>query len=158
MFLLFAKYKGMLRSCLLITIIAAAYYGFHYLMQQQRELGYQTAITECTAKRLVAEQTARAKEIKLSKQIEDAEHAATIRTQENKKLSVSLAVTNRKLRDTTTAMRSELPSDSIEAIRQTADAVLTVFGECTGEYTAMAENATGHANDVVTLSDAWPKQ
>lgn len=141
---------------LVAGIIAGILAGCFYALKQARDSGYNEAVSEYTAKQLIAEQAARATEQKLNKQIEDAEHAGNLREQANKKLSGDLAVVSRKLRDTTTTMRSKLSTDSIDAIRTTADAALTVFGECEERYTAMAENATGHASDVLTLTQAWP--
>ncbi len=157
MFLMLAKYKAILLSCLLVTFIAGAYYGFHYLMQHQREVGYNEAVAQYKTQALIAEVEARRKENQFVKQVQEAQDAANLREQTIKKLSDDLTVTNRKLRDTTATLRSKLSTDSLDAVRKTADAALTVFGECQERYTAMGENATGHANDVVTLSDAWPK-
>ncbi len=43
-----------------------------------------------------------------------------------------------------------------EANRYTADTALDVFGECVERYRAVAQAADGHANDVMTLDQAWP--
>ena len=43
-----------------------------------------------------------------------------------------------------------------EANRYTADSALDIFGECVERYQAVAQAADGHANDAVTLDQAWP--
>ena len=46
---------------------------------------------------------------------------------------------------------------SREAVDQYAAAATVVFGECAARYSELAGAATGHASDVQTLMDAWPK-
>lgn len=143
-------YKLLAIGVFIVGIIGCIY----ALFVHERDVGYQRCTAEHTTQQLRAEVDARAKEEKLNKQLQDAEHAATLREQENKKLSDALAISNRKLRDTTTTLRNQLPTDTCDAVRKTADAALTVFGECQEQYTAMGENATGHASDVITLTQA----
>jgi hypothetical protein len=131
-------------------------YGVYALLAHERDLGYQRCTAEYTTKQLLAEVDARNKETKLIKKVEDAEHAAILRLQDNKKLSDSLADTTRKLRDTTATMRNQLSTNSCETNRATADAAITVFGECAEEYRKVAENAGGHAIDVQRLEERWP--
>lgn len=44
-----------------------------------------------------------------------------------------------------------------EAVDQYAAAATVVFGECAARYSELAVSATGHASDVQTMMDAWPK-
>ena len=44
-----------------------------------------------------------------------------------------------------------------EAVDQYAAAATVVFGECAARYSELAGAATGHASDVQTLMEAWPK-
>ena len=46
---------------------------------------------------------------------------------------------------------------SREAVDQYAATATVVFGECAARYSELAVSATGHASDVRTLMDAWPK-
>ena len=46
---------------------------------------------------------------------------------------------------------------SREAVDQYAATATVVFGECAARYSELAAAATGHASDVQTLMDAWPK-
>lgn len=45
-----------------------------------------------------------------------------------------------------------------EAVDQYAAAATIVFEQCTRRYAEVAERADGHASDVQTLMDAWPKK
>lgn len=154
MWLMLAKYRGLLLGGAFAVLIAWAVFACRYALKQERELGYNEAGAECKTKALIAEVAARDK---LLKQEQEAQHAAVIREQEIKRLSTTLAASNQQLRSTTTTIRNTLPTVSCDAVRRTADTAITVFEECTGKYTEMAENATGHASDVLTLTDRWPK-
>ena len=60
------------------------------------------------------------------------------------------------LRDST--MRAlAAAKESHDACIKSADAFSVVFGECRARRDALAEVAGRHANDVQTLTDAWPK-
>ena len=60
------------------------------------------------------------------------------------------------LRREIASLRHGLSAATSEANRYTADSALDVFGECVERYRAVAETADGHANDVMTLDQAWP--
>lgn len=81
-----------------------------------------------------------------------AKREATLKTQ--------LAATRRAsdgLRDDLAALRAGIAESSEAACRQTADTVIAVLSECQARYGEMAAAADGHAIDVQTLMDAWPK-
>lgn len=44
-----------------------------------------------------------------------------------------------------------------EAVDQYAATATVVFGECAARYSELAAASAGHASDVQTLIDAWPK-
>lgn len=69
-----------------------------------------------------------------------------------------------RLRDELAGLRGDLAevpdrirSASREAVDQYAAAATVVFGECAARYSELAGAATGHASDVQTLMEAWPK-
>ncbi len=156
MFAALIPYKWMLEVGLIVLMFIVAAFGIHSVLQYGQKEGYERAVAEYTKKQLVAEQMARAKEKNLNNQITKARNAAIKRDQEMDKLADALNTANQRLRYTTTTLRNKLSTDSSDALRRTADAALTVFDRCTEEYTRMAEDATGHANDVLTLTEAWP--
>lgn len=104
-----------------------------------------------------AERAARAKEQTLMTQLNEAQNAATARETKLRADYAAAHAAANSLRHTIATIRSGLPSVSADACRATADAALAVFGECQDEYREVAKNATGHASDIQTLTDAWPK-
>ncbi len=52
---------------------------------------------------------------------------------------------------------SRIRSATREAVDQYAAAATAVFEHCARRYSDMAQAAAGHASDVKTLMDAWPK-
>jgi hypothetical protein len=47
--------------------------------------------------------------------------------------------------------------ESADAAAKSIAALRAVFESCTKEYRGMAEIAQGHANDAMTLQEAWPE-
>lgn len=147
----------------LVKIVGAAlvvlgiWYGLHRWNTSQQQLGYDRAVGEYKTKKATADQAALVKERTMRKTVEDAQNAATER--ENK-LRADYAAAHAAalgLRRTVADLRGQLATATVEACRATADAALAVFGECEAEYRTVAEAAAGHASDVETLSEAWPK-
>lgn len=60
------------------------------------------------------------------------------------------------LRDDLAAGRLDLPSRSHQACLDRAATLDTVFGQCARDLEALARKAQGHANDAMTLDEAWP--
>ena len=81
-----------------------------------------------------------------------AEREATLRTERDRALAGA-----RRLRDDIATLRTRLPNAIPSACLATADALAGLFDQCQQEYRAMAEIADGHASDVQTLMEAWPK-
>ena len=104
-----------------------------------------------------AEKSARETENRLSRKITEAQNAATEREKTLRLERDTARAAARSLRDTTTARRDELPGNAADACRATADAALSVLGECADQYQRMAETADGHAGDVRMMEEAWPK-
>lgn len=63
-----------------------------------------------------------------------------------------------RLRDDLRASAVPASGDACTAADQRATTVSDVLAQCAAAYTSLARTADGHANDVRTLSDAWPKQ
>lgn len=105
---------------------------------------------------LNAEQLARAKEQSINRKFQEAQNAATKREQILKADADAARAAAGGLRNTIAALRRELSTATASACRQTADAALAVFGECSDTYQRVAEAADGHASDLRTLTDAWP--
>lgn len=143
---------------LVIGLVLVGFYAYQYLMKQERKNGYDQAVAEYTKRSLLAEQEARQRESELTRQIQEAENAATIREQQIQTLSSAVANVSSRLRDRTTSIKNGLSEFSIDTLRQTADTALDVFGDCQGKYGELAEKADRHASDVEKLVDAWPHE
>lgn len=81
-----------------------------------------------------------------------AEREATLRTERDTALAAG-----RRLRDDIATLRLRLPHAIQSACLATADTLAGLLDQCQQEYRGMAEVADGHANDVQTLMEAWPK-
>ena len=81
-----------------------------------------------------------------------AEREATLRTERDRAIAGA-----RRLRDDLTTLRARLPNAIPSACIATADALAGLLDQCQQEYRVMGEIADGHASDVQTLMEAWPK-
>lgn len=104
-----------------------------------------------------AEEEARNRERALSDKVIEAQNEAKKREAQIMAERDAARRSSDGLRDDLAALRRGLPGDSPDACRATADAALAVLGECAAEIGRLAEAADGHASDVKTLIDAWPR-
>lgn len=104
-----------------------------------------------------AERVAREREFLNNERIRKAESDAETRQNQSRLLAADLDTTQQRLRVALNTIRRGLPGQSGAANGDTADAALAVFGECAAEVGRLAEAADGHASDVRTLTEAWPK-
>ena len=82
---------------------------------------------------------------------------AEARAAQNKRDADSLRAELDGLRGDLADVPDRIRNASREAVDQYAAAATVVFGECAARYSELAISATGHASDVQTLMDAWPK-
>lgn len=81
-----------------------------------------------------------------------AEREAALRVERDRAIAGA-----RRLHDDIAALRVRLPNAIPSACIATADTLAVLFDQCQQEYRGMAEVADGHASDVQTLMEAWPK-
>lgn len=119
----------------------------------------QDAIKENARLELVRIQAAahRVDERRQSTQVIGALNAATKRTQAAQVAAAAAGDAAGRLRDDIADLQRRLPSATLDACRRDAAALGTVFSACTAEYGALARDAQGHADDTLTLQQAWPK-
>ena len=120
----------------------------------------QDAIKENARLELVREQARahRATEKAQSNQVIGALNAATKRTQAAQAAAALAADAAGRLRDDIADIQRRLPSATLDACRRDAAALGTVLSACRAEYEAMGRDAQGHADDTLTLQQAWPTQ
>ena len=82
---------------------------------------------------------------------------AESRAAQNKRDADGLRAELDGLRGDLANVHDRISSATREAVDQYAATATAVFGECAARYSEMAISATGHASDVQTMMDAWPK-
>lgn len=82
---------------------------------------------------------------------------AEARAAQNKRDADSLRGELDGLRGDLSEVPDRIRSATREAVDQYATAATVVFDQCARRYSYVAQAATGHASDVETLRDAWPK-
>ena len=92
------------------------------------------------------------------KQILDSEYKARAREVEQRRAAASARAESDSLRDNLAAIKSGIPGLTATAARQYTATLSGLLGDCTGRYTEMGATAQGHANDVRTLIERWPKE
>ena len=140
-----------------VVLVAALLFAWNWHIDHERNIGYQKAVAEYNVKLLAAKEAADQREQELSAQVQEAQANGLKREETIKALAAAVGKSSDSLRNTANAIRLGLPNATVEAARTAADAFATVFSECQGRYGALAEKADGHANDVRTLEEAWPK-
>lgn len=149
--------KWLMEALIFAAVLAAIAFGVHRFLDYEQGVGYARAVAEYTAKALVAEKAAREKEQALQLQLQEAQNAAIERDRKLQELMAASAAATVSMRDTVSTIRRGLPLATADAARKAADAFAAVFTDCQGRYTAVAKAADGHASDVQTLKEAWPK-
>lgn len=157
MFAALMPYKTLLEALAFAALIAGIAFGVHRFLSHEQDIGYQRAVTEYQAKQLAAEQAARAREQALQNQLKEAQDAAATREKTIQDAASAASVAAGSLRDTLANIRNRLPATAVDACRKTADTLAAVLGQCQDRYRDLAQRADGHASDVKTLTDSWPR-
>lgn len=147
----------LIKAIAAVGLVAALIFGWNHFLNYEQGIGYQKAVAEYTVKLLEAKELADRRERELTTQVQDAQANGLKREETIKALAAAVGKSSDSLRNTANAIRLGLPSATVEAARTAADAFAAVFTECQGRYGALAEKSDGHANDVRTLEEAWPK-
>lgn len=136
-----------------IAIVGALYfYG-----ESRYNAGYETRNAEQTKQDLIASEAARKKEKEWGIKLTEAKQNANIREKKLSDDAINSAAAADRLRKQLTALRSDLPRLTEQAVRQYADTASVVFAECTDRYTELAKTADSIDSDRQKLEDAWPK-
>ena len=145
-------------KALLIAAVAVALgFAWNGFIKHEQNIGYQKAVAEYTVKLLEAKEAADKREQELTTQVQEAQANGLKREETIRTLAAAVGKSSDSLRNTANAIRLGLPHATVEAARTAADAFATVFTDCQGRYGELAAKADGHASDVRTLEEAWPK-
>ena len=104
-----------------------------------------------------AERAYRQREQAMIQQLQKVQYESVQRETALRVAADAAAASAGGLRHELAAVRGRLSAATADACRATADAALELFGKCADEYRGMAAAAQGHADDVKTMSDSWPK-
>lgn len=105
---------------------------------------------------LKAVEVAQAETIRLQGIKDEALKKANTRANANKVAAAAAATERDSLRDELAAASAKLPSLSHQACLARAHALSVVFEQCSRDFEGMARKAQNHANDALTLDEAWP--
>lgn len=94
--------------------------------------------------------------LRMQKEKDDAIARATQRAQANAVAAAAATAELGRVRNDLSEAKRRLASAPVEALREYADTVSDLYGECEAELTETARAATGHASDVVLFSESWP--
>lgn len=146
-----------IKALLIAAVAVALGFAWNGFIKHEQNIGYQKAVAEYNVKLLAAKEAADKREKELTTQVQEAQANGLKREETIKALAAAVGKSSDSLRNTANAIRLGLPLATVEAARTAADAFATVFTDCQRRYTEMAERADGHANDVRTLEEAWPR-
>jgi hypothetical protein len=142
--------KTLLGAGLALGIAAGGWLAYDHVYTRGDHAGYTRAQGEAAAATLKLERT-------WQKEKDDAVAEAEKRaTASAASAATARALTERMLGVISDANR-RIATAPQEAVRQYAATVNEVFGQCVQEYRGLAAKADGHADDIKTLMDAWPK-
>ena len=120
------------------------------------QLDHQKTLTKEAQDYGAALRAAHAETARMQKEKDDAIARATQRAQANAVAAAAAAAELGRVRNDLSEAKRRLAAAPVEALREYADTVSDLYGECEAELTETARAATGHASDVALLSDSWP--
>lgn len=147
----------LVKALLIAAVAVALGFAWNGFIKHEQNIGYQKAVAEYNVKLLAAKEAADKREQELSAQVQEAQANGLKREETIKALAAAVGKSSDSLRHTADTIRLGLPLATVEAARTAADAFATVFTDCQGRYGELAAKADGHASDVRTLEEAWPK-
>ena len=148
---------ALIKALLIAAVAVALGFAWNGFIKHEQNIGYQKAVAEYNVKLLAAKEAADKREQELSAQVQEAQANGLKREETIRTLAAAVGKSSDSLRNTANAIRLGLPNATVEAARTAADAFATVFTDCQRRYADVAEKADGHASDVRTLEEAWPK-
>ena len=146
-----------IKALLIAAVAVALGFAWNGFIKHEQNIGYQKAVAEYNVKLIEAKERADKRERELTAQVKEAQDNGLKREETIKALADAVGKSSDSLRNTANAIRLGLPHATVEAARTAADAFAAVFTECQQRYVDVARAADGHASDVQTVMEAWPK-
>lgn len=139
----------------LVAIVSAAISGWGVWQVQNWRYGEKEA--ERIAQVLEDNRLNRVAEQKQAKTVIGAINAARQRETIARVDAAGAQSERDRLRNDLDKLKSDLPGLTADACRERAATVTELFDRCTDAYQGMAGKAQRHADDTLTLEQAWPK-
>ncbi|MDR3158996.1 MAG: DUF2514 family protein, partial [Zoogloeaceae bacterium] len=141
-----------------LVALVAAFAAGHHTASRFVHADWDEAELEAQAALIAAEEMNRATEREWNQKLQEARNEATKRESELKKTVADTRAAADRLRDDLARLRGELSTASLAACRGTADACVTVFGECASHYRTVAANADECLIERDALIAGWPRK
>lgn len=122
------------------------------------KLDYQKRATRTAELHVLALQKANAKFDQMQKEKDNAIERASIRAATNANALAAARADLDGLRRDLSDARARIAAAPVGALREYANTVSDLYGECEAELTETAAAATGHASDVQMILEAFPKE
>ena len=154
---LLGPYKYVVDFLVIAGLVGLAAFGVHKYNSYQQDIGAARVQDQWDRAVILAKDAQRQREIQFQKEKDDAVAQAAKSTQAANAAAASATQSGRVLQSTIETILARSSTDTADANRKYTAALAAVLTECTGAYREMAHTADGHANDVQTLTGAWPK-
>lgn len=119
--------------------------------------GYERRSAEVTAAREAEQRKNWETERRRDRNTLEAMNEATKREHLARAAAAGARTERDRLRDDIAAIRRDLPQSTPAARLERADTLAAVFDECSAALEDLAGKAGRHANDALTLHQAWPR-
>lgn len=154
----FTPYKLLLEIAVVGALLVGAASWWHHYLAGIDQGGYDRRVAEDTKKDLANEREHAADTARLQKEKDDAEIKAA---QREKILVAALAAasgSSARVQSALATIDGKIGVASVDAARQYATTLGSVFGDCQRKYLEMGKDAAGHASDSLKYQQSWPQQ
>jgi hypothetical protein len=151
------RYVPIIEAIAALALVAAICFGVHQFLEHERDIGRAEVQARWDAQKTADEKAAALQKQGWADQQIGAANHATDRQQINQAAAAAAGAVAGSLRDAIAAFAKARPDDTASSARASAATLGTLLADCEGRYREMAEIADGHASDVRTLKEAWPK-
>lgn len=148
----FLNWRFLIAAAMVLSTCAVGWTS--YAAGKQRGMEHVQLQWDSEKLQLIAEATSR--EQYLKQKLEKANAASRLREKQLRADAAGSLDTALRLHNQLTEASSRIPTASCTTTREYASTVTELFGNCKTAYRNLAEKADGHANDAVTLREAWP--
>lgn len=152
-----APYK-LIAECLAIgALVAYLAFQAHEFCMHEQQIGYDRAKAEQAALDKVRNDAQAKIDAALNQRVADAQGKADERAKVQQGLNVAVGASADRLQHAIDSVRASSDTATVDALRATTATLATVFQDCAARYRSVAGAADGHASDVQTLTEAWPR-